>query len=125
MIVVGSDNFPKQPTSPYGPSVYYPPAHLFPLQEMASMVLDDWQLMAMDVLDVGALFPPAHWLWDGYLMPGDITLLTSLWKTGKTTLLAGLLQSLGAGTPFLEGSLPRSVTPRYWQSLSASGTSYW
>ena len=25
------------------------------------------------------------WLWKGYLAAGDITLLTSQWKTGKTT----------------------------------------
>ena len=41
------------------------------------------------------------WLWDGYLAPGNITLLTSLWKTGKTTLLAGLLRALGQNEPFL------------------------
>ena len=75
------------------------------------MVLDDWQPVAMDALDVDAPLPCAEWLWDGYLMPGDITLLTSLWKTGKTTLLAGLLQSFAAGTPFLG----RSTRPaRVW-----------
>src|SRR5262245_48030408 len=31
------------------------------------------------------------WLWQGYLLPGAVTLLTSLWKSGKTTLLAVLL----------------------------------
>jgi hypothetical protein len=31
------------------------------------------------------------WLWRGYLAPGQITLLTSLWKSGKTTLLDFLL----------------------------------
>jgi hypothetical protein len=31
------------------------------------------------------------WLWYGYLARGNITLLTSQWKTGKTTLLALLL----------------------------------
>src|SRR5947207_10701845 len=41
------------------------------------------------------------WLWDGYLAPGNITLLTSQWKTGKTTLLAGLLRCLERGEPFL------------------------
>lgn len=65
------------------------------------MILDEWQPMAMDALDCGTATEPAPWLWDGYLMPGDVTLLTSLWKTGKTTLLAGLLQSFAAGTPFL------------------------
>src|SRR5262249_47409825 len=31
------------------------------------------------------------WLWHGLLRPGTLTLLTSLWKSGKTTLLAHLL----------------------------------
>ena len=45
---------------------------------------------------------PVEWLWQGYLRPGEVTLLTSRWKTGKTTLLAGLLRALGAGQPFLD-----------------------
>src|SRR5207249_5540967 len=32
-----------------------------------------------------------RWLWHGLLGPGKLTLLTSLWKSGKTTLLAHLL----------------------------------
>jgi hypothetical protein len=35
--------------------------------------------------------PPATWLWDGFLARGSMTLLTGLWKAGKTTLLALLL----------------------------------
>src|SRR5437879_3072299 len=31
------------------------------------------------------------WLWHGYLAPGSVTLLTSQWKSGKTTLLSVLL----------------------------------
>ena len=65
------------------------------------MIPLDFRPMAMDALDDGPAPVSAVWLWEGYLMPGDVTLLTSLWKTGKTTLLAGLLQSLGTGTPFL------------------------
>lgn len=38
-----------------------------------------------------------NWLWHGYLMPGQITLLTAMWKTGKTTLLAGLLAKMKSG----------------------------
>jgi hypothetical protein len=34
---------------------------------------------------------PLDWLWHGLLAPGNLTLLTSLWKSGKTTLLAMLL----------------------------------
>lgn len=38
-----------------------------------------------------------NWLWQGYLLPGAMTLLTSLWKSGKTTLLSVLLSRLKAG----------------------------
>ena len=37
------------------------------------------------------------WLWQGYLAAGQITLLTSQWKTGKTTLLAVLLERMHSG----------------------------
>jgi hypothetical protein len=45
--------------------------------------------------------PIISWLWDGYLAPGKITLLTSQRRTGKTTLVTGLLGCLGHGEPFL------------------------
>src|SRR5271166_6225132 len=35
--------------------------------------------------------PAAQWLWQGFVARGNLTLLTSLWKSGKTTLLALLL----------------------------------
>jgi hypothetical protein len=37
------------------------------------------------------------WLWHGYLAPGSLTLLTSQWKTGKTTLTSVLLARLKTG----------------------------
>jgi hypothetical protein len=37
------------------------------------------------------------WLWHGYLAPGALTLLTSQWKSGKTTLVSVLLAKLRAG----------------------------
>lgn len=37
------------------------------------------------------------WLWRGMLAPRQITLLTAMWKTGKTTFIAGLLARLKAG----------------------------
>jgi len=40
-------------------------------------------------------------VWDGYLARGDVALLTGTWKTGKTTLLAGLLRALGGGASYL------------------------
>jgi hypothetical protein len=35
--------------------------------------------------------PAINWLWDGYVAAGQCTLLTGLWKAGKTTLLSLLL----------------------------------
>src|SRR5262245_59970434 len=40
-----------------------------------------------------------RWLWEGYVARRNITLMTSLWKAGKTTLMTGLMRALGsAGT---------------------------
>jgi hypothetical protein len=36
-------------------------------------------------------------LWQGYLIPGAVTLLTSLWKSGKTTLASVLLARMKSG----------------------------
>lgn len=41
---------------------------------------------------------PAHrWLWHGYLASGMIALMTSRWKTGKTTLIAHMLARMETG----------------------------
>ena len=40
---------------------------------------------------------PPEWLWHGYLARGETTLLTSQWKTGKTTLVSVLLSKLSTG----------------------------
>jgi hypothetical protein len=45
--------------------------------------------------------PAPSWLWHGYLAPGQLTLLTSQWKSGKTTLLALLLARLQHGGQLL------------------------
>src|SRR5215475_7816231 len=37
------------------------------------------------------------WLWQGYIARGGVTLLTSQWKAGKTTLLSVLLARLKIG----------------------------
>lgn len=41
--------------------------------------------------------PPLRWLWHGYLGVGVVSLLTSQWKIGKTTLLSVLLARLKTG----------------------------
>jgi hypothetical protein len=37
------------------------------------------------------------WLWHGYLAPRNLTLLTSLWKAGKSTLISVLLSRMKTG----------------------------
>jgi hypothetical protein len=37
------------------------------------------------------------WLWQGYLVPRNLTLLTSLWKAGKSTLISVLLARMKTG----------------------------
>lgn len=56
----------------------------------------------MDGLATAAAPAPTEWLWDGYLARGNITLLTSMWKAGKTTLLAGAVRALETGDAFLD-----------------------
>jgi hypothetical protein len=46
--------------------------------------IGDAELVALQVL-------PTDWLWHGILARGNLTLLTSQWKAGKTTLLSLLL----------------------------------
>jgi hypothetical protein len=43
--------------------------------------------------------PPASvdWLWRGYLARGAVTLLTSQWKSGKTTLISVLMSKMAQG----------------------------
>ncbi len=37
------------------------------------------------------------WLWQGYLIPGGVTVLTSQWKAGKSTLISVLLARMKGG----------------------------
>jgi len=47
---------------------------------------------------VTAMAPqPLDWLWHGFVAPGNLTLLTSQWKAGKTTLLSLLLSRRKGG----------------------------
>jgi AAA domain len=51
--------------------------------------------MSFDDLKAAAARP--SWLWQGYLAAGNVTLLTSQWKSGKTTLASLLLARLKGG----------------------------
>ena len=44
---------------------------------------------------------PVEWLWEGFLAKGQSTIISSLWKTGKTTLICWLLNSIGNQEQFL------------------------
>lgn len=61
------------------------------------------------------------WLWSGYLARGAMTLLTSQWKTGKTTLVSLLLKRLARGGEL--GGLP--VTPARAVVVSEEPASLW
>src|SRR5947199_6978887 len=62
---------------------------------------NSFTLLPMDQLDGFGIISGVDWLWHGYLARGNLTLLTSLWKAGKTTLLTGVLQRLAVGSDFL------------------------
>jgi hypothetical protein len=50
-----------------------------------------------------------EWVWDGFLPLRSVSLLTGLWKAGKTTLLAHLLDALaGADADFLGQTVRRA-----------------
>jgi RecA-family ATPase len=81
----------------------------------------------MDQLNRVGIKSAADWLWHGYLARGSLTLLTSVWKAGKTTLLTGLLQRLGDGQPFLgrDCATARSLvvseeSPELWSARTAT-----
>jgi len=65
--------------------------------------------------------PSVPWLWHGYLAAGAVTLLTSQWKTGKTTLTSVLLSHMKAGG----GLAGRAVAAGRAVVLSEEPTSQW
>jgi len=70
---------------------------------MSTFALD---LQTLDDCDPDAPADNTGWVWDGVLARGDISLLTGIWKSGKTTLLAGLLHALGGAGEFLGRACP-------------------
>ena len=85
--------------------------------------------------DLDAAGEPS-WLWHGLLSPGNVTLLTSQWKTGKTTLLAILLSRLREGGTLLGRTLrpgraaivseePKNQWKRRRQKLSFGNGHVW
>jgi DNA-binding transcriptional ArsR family regulator len=64
-------------------------------REETNSVPDSWQPVALSALDGDST--SVEWLWDGFLAKGHLTDFYALWKAGKTTLLAALLQRLEHG----------------------------
>lgn len=62
-----------------------------------------------------------EWLWEGYVGRSNITPFTSLWKSGKTTLITGLLQKMETGGEFL-GRPCRAAKPLI---VSEESTGVW
>jgi hypothetical protein len=76
--------------------------------------------------DLRAAVPSTQpWLWQGYLAPGAVTLLSGRWKAGKTTLLSILLARLKtggelAGLPLAAGKaiVVSEESPQHWLNRS-------
>ena len=75
----------------------------------------------MDRLDAPNVAATIDWLWHGLIARGNLTLLTSQWKAGKTTLLTGLMQQFATGGTFLD----RAVTPAKILVISEESRDTW
>lgn len=75
----------------------------------------------MNRLDTPAVPSTTEWLWHGLIARRQVTLFTSQWKAGKTTLITGLLQQFATGGKFLE----RSVAPAKVLVVSEESRDVW
>jgi hypothetical protein len=75
----------------------------------------------MDRVDSPDAGPTTDWLWHGLIARGNLTLLTSQWKAGKTTLITGLLQQFGSGGTFLD----RPIAPAKVLVVSEESRQTW
>jgi hypothetical protein len=75
----------------------------------------------MDQLDTPAAPATIDWLWHGLIARRNVTLFTSQWKAGKTTLMTGLLQQFGTGGTFLD----RPVVPAKVLVVSEESRTTW
>jgi hypothetical protein len=75
----------------------------------------------MNRLDLPLAGPLTDWLWHGLIARKNLTLLTSQWKAGKTTLITGLLQQYAAGGSFLD----RPVAPAKVLVVSEEARDTW
>lgn len=90
----------------------------------AQIVLRDnpsFSSVPMDEIDTPSIATITDWLWHGLIARGNLTLLTSQWKAGKTTLLTGLLQHFATGGTFLD----RAVRPAKVLVVSEESQATW
>src|SRR2546428_1347308 len=85
----------------------------------SSSPFDSFRLQSLG--ETGPNSGEMNWLWRGFLAPGQLTLLTSLWKSGKTTLLSVLLSRMKDGGELL--GLP--VRPAKALVLSEENSALW
>src|SRR5262249_25277614 len=84
-------NAPAARPPAQGPPSWTPPFPA-PRPAAADSTRSEFDACPMDSLRDPGRVAPLEWLWHGIIARGNLTLLTSRWKSGKTTLLAGLLQ---------------------------------
>jgi RecA-family ATPase len=85
------------------------------------IAVNEFELFPLDSPEAEEQAAPSDWLWHGYLARGDLTLLTSQWKAGKTTLLTGLLHQFAAGGELLG----QAVTPAKIIVVSEESRQHW
>lgn len=63
---------------------------------------------------------PVDWLWERFIAKGAITLLTGLWKAGKTTLISILLKQMSQG-----GDIAGKIRPSQIIYVTEEGATTW
>jgi hypothetical protein len=71
-------------------------SHIGDDREETNSVPGSWLPVPISELDTDTT-TATEWLWDGYVAKGHLTDFYALWKSGKTTLLAALLQRMEHG----------------------------
>ena len=62
---------------------------------LETTIPDSWR--PVPVTQLASSEPAVSWVWEGFLARGYVTDFYGFWKSGKTTLTAGLLAQLGSG----------------------------
>lgn len=88
-VTVGADHRPTEIDANPSPNSFHSPRESGERNES-----DPYTLVS--IADLGPAEEP-DWLWQGYIARGAITLLTGLWKSGKTTLMSNFLRDLYRG----------------------------